>query len=126
MNLNLQLRILIASEVITGVASAVLTNSSYDQLPQPVGWHAALVFARVPLLLGAIAGWVGLWRLWRPARTIYIFSWLSCLPLNIFDVPYVITGVSGVLVDISRLSAGAILGIVYFSDLRYAFERKVA
>jgi hypothetical protein len=80
------------------------------------------LFAGVPTFIAMIVAWIGLWRLWRRARAIYLYSWFAGLLLTAFVGPVVFSGVASMLSDAALLSAGLILGLIYFSDLCHAFE----
>ncbi len=130
--------------ILVGVAcalgSVVLENILEDTLPseirqyiarndnaemtsvQMVGYGFGVV-----LLAGMIVSWIGLWRLWRPARTIYTACWLSAILLYLAMEPaYYYTPVGVMLSEYSTLAGGFVLGLIYFSDLSVHFSRAKA
>ena len=86
---------------------------------QMVGYGIGLV-----LLAGMIVSWIGLWRLWRPARTIYAACWLLGILLYLVMEPaYYYTPVGVILSEYSTLAGGFVLGLLYFSDVSVHFSR---
>ena len=138
MNLRIVLRMLIATEIVLAIALIAFELSFEHRLPSELRaylnerseqWTTndlGFLWAGAPLFLGLVIGWIGLWRLWRPARLIYTLFWLAFLPLGLLSGPSVTSGLGSALGELSTLSAGAILGIIYCSDLRHAFKHKVA
>lgn len=135
MPLKTLLRVAILGEILLGVSGAVLDIALESALPEPLrnylagqteSWTTAdsiMLFVGIPMFIVMIVGWIGLWRLWRPARAIYLYSWLAGLLLTAFPGPVVSSAVGYLLSDASVLCAGLTLGLIYFSDLRHAFER---
>ena len=136
MPLKTLLRVAILAEVLLGVFGTLLDIALESRLPEPLrnflateseSWSATdnfMLCVGVPMLMAMIVGWIGLWRLWRPARPIYLCSWLTGLLLTSFTGPVVSSAVAQMLFDAATLFAGLILGLIYVSDLRNAFERK--
>jgi hypothetical protein len=75
------------------------------------------------LSLVAFAAWIGLASFWRHGRRLYVVSWASWILYVLFTGPRVTTSVSSAFMSLDALAAGAILGLVYFSDLARRFER---
>jgi hypothetical protein len=134
------LRILIAVEVSLGVLGIAADFALETMLPAPIQDYIAksansdLTLGQasglgigVLLIIGLIVGWVGLWKLWRPARTIYTICWLAGVPLYLLLDPVVYyTPAGAMLGEYSVLAAGAILSLVFFSDLSSHFNRTKA
>lgn len=131
------LRFLVVAEaafVLMGVVSDLVLE---DRLPQEIQQYIARTEAAdmtltqivgyavgLPLVIGVIIGWIGLWRLWRPARFIYTLCWLLGLPLYLLFEPAVCyTPLGAIFNELSVLAAGIILGVVYFSDLAAHFTK---
>ncbi|MBA4150166.1 MAG: hypothetical protein H0X66_18820 [Verrucomicrobia bacterium] len=75
------------------------------------------------LLLLMLIAWVGLWRLWKPARLLYTLCWLFGVPLFLLlDSAVYYTPLGAALSEYAILSAGMILGLLYFSDLSSNFS----
>ena len=135
MPLKTLLRVAILAEILLAAFGALVDIALETRLPESLrnylaaeseSWLIAdniMLFVGIPTLIATIVGWIGLWRLWRPARPIYLYSWLAGLLLTAFTGPAVSSAVGYMLSDASVLSAGLILGLIYFSDLRHAFER---
>ena len=129
------LRCLILAEVVCGLTSAVLDLALEDRLPAEIRQYIARADETaistvqwmgyglgIVLLMGVIIGWIGLWRLWRPARRIYTASWLLGMPLYLLLEPVsYYTPIGAMLSEYSVLAAGMILGITHFSDLSAHF-----
>jgi hypothetical protein len=76
--------------------------------------------------LFAFAAWIGLLGFWRYARELYLIAWALELAHVLISGPRVDPAVSAVFRSLDGLSAGAILGLAYFSDLARRFERGTA
>jgi hypothetical protein len=127
---------LIASEIIFGVLGITAHFAGETKLPIEIQNYIArsseadLTLAQlsglgigIVLITGVIVGWVGLWRLWRPARTIYAVCWLAGVPLYLLLDPVVYyTPLSAMLSEYSVLAVGAILSLVFISDLAPHFN----
>jgi ACR3 family arsenite efflux pump ArsB len=83
MPLETLLRVAILAEIFLGVSSGLLDLALESRLPEPLRNYLAvqneswstidsiIVFVGTPAIIAAIIGWIGLWRVWRPARAIY-------------------------------------------------------
>ena len=91
-------------------------------------WSAGHLF-RLMLLattaLFAFASWIALASFWRFARGLYVFSWTLGMLIILFAGPSVRTSVSAMFREMNALVGGAIIGLVYFSELARRFERSV-
>jgi hypothetical protein len=128
---------LIAAEIVLGLLGITADFAGETKLPIEIRNYIArsseadLTLAQLSgfgvgmvLVIGLIVGWVGLWRLWRPARTIYAVCWLAAVPLYLLLDPVVYyTPLGSMLSEYSVLAAGAILSLVFFSDLAGHFNR---
>jgi hypothetical protein len=72
---------------------------------------------------GAFAAWIGLLSYWRFARPLYLVTWACSILLILLSGPSVRTSVGAMFRAMDALVAGAIIGLVYFSDLAHRFER---
>jgi purine-cytosine permease-like protein len=73
-----------------------------------------------------VVAWVGLLNLWRFARRLYLVGWAMWIPLLLLSGPSVMTSLGAMLSTVEAVVGGAIVGLVYFSDLSRHFERRVA
>ena len=73
--------------------------------------------------VSAFAAWIGLASFWRSARGLYLFACACFLTELLFSGPRVMPSVAAVFSTLNGLISGAIIGLVYFSDLRRRFER---
>lgn len=86
---------------------------------QDVGLGIGILFVFV-----MIVAWIGLWKLWRPARFIYtVTRLLGVLLFLLLDSVYYHTPVGAMFNEYSVLAAGAILGLIFFSDLSAHFKK---
>jgi|SRR5688500_18716296 len=130
------LRISIITEIASALSGVVVDFAFASRLPEPLrdyveseseaAWSTSdtlLVVSWLPILIGIVAGWIGLWRLWPPGRSIYLCSWLASVVVTAFCGPVVSLAPATVLLEVSTLAAGLTIGLIYFSELRHAFER---
>jgi hypothetical protein len=134
MPLKTLLRLAIVAEVLFGMLGAVADIMLERHLPEPLreylaaeseSWSStdtAVLLIAVPVLIALIVAWIGLWRLWPPARPLYLYSWIASIVIVAFTGPAVSSAVGYMFGEGAILAAGFILGLIYFSDLRHAFE----
>ena len=134
------LRILITAEIFFGVLAIVADLTTQASLPVEFQRYlendveADLTISRglglgfgLLSFLGIIVGWVGMWRLWRPARMIYTVSWILGVPVYLmFDPVSWNTPVGALSGEYSVLAAGAIMSLLHFSNLAEHFNKKKA
>lgn len=72
--------------------------------------------------ISTVLGWIGLLYLIREARLLYLGSWLAYLVLLLLGGPVVDAAVGSVLQMLTALVGGAILGLVYLSELGAEFR----
>lgn len=70
----------------------------------------------------AFTAWIGLARLWRPARSLYLVSWAAWLLFILLTGARVRTSVSSVFSALEALTAGMIFCLVYFTELAREFQ----
>ena len=89
-------------------------------LSNPIGALRFVVLAT--LTLGAFTAWIGLLSSWRFSRTLY----LVCTAMSVFLVlvsdPVVMTSIGAAFRMANGVVSGAVLSLVYFSDLARRFE----
>jgi len=135
MPLKTLLRLLIVAEILLGGLGAALDIALEPRLPEPLRSYLAadseswsttdniMLCIGIPTLIATIVSWIGLWRLWPSARPIYLYSCVAGVLLVAFLGPSVSSAVGTMFSEGAMLVAGFILGLIYFSDLRHAFER---
>jgi membrane associated rhomboid family serine protease len=74
------------------------------------------------LTLCAFTAWIGLLVLWRPARRLYLVCMAMSIFLALISGPMVVTSIGATFRLMDGLVSGAVLGLVYFSDLARRFE----
>jgi uncharacterized membrane protein len=69
-----------------------------------------------------VAAWIGLLMFWRRSREVYLLAWGLTLVVLALSGPSILTPVGAVLDGLGTLVSGALIGLVWFSDLapRYA------
>ena len=135
MNKSRLLLTLVAANVLFAFASVGAEGFFGWTLPPALAQYEHARFSmsnpadllRIPLLavisLLAFASWIGLVSFWRHARGFYLLSWASWILFTLFAGAQVRTSVGSVFAELDALVAGAIIGLVYFSDLARRFER---
>ena len=74
-------------------------------------------------VLCSFTSWTGLVLLWRHARRLYVVSWVIWMLVELISGPSVKPAVAAVFSTASGVVGGAVLGLIYFSDLAHRFER---
>jgi hypothetical protein len=74
--------------------------------------------------LVAFASWIGLASFWRHARGLFVFSIALDILFRFVAGPLVTPSVGAAFRMADAITAGMILGLVYFSDLARAFEKR--
>lgn len=78
----------------------------------------------VPLVILYVVAWVALWKNWRSGRRLYTFGCVGAILLNLLAGPTIYSAFSSTLDTVAAIVTGAILGMLYFSDLRHRYETK--
>jgi len=95
------------------------------QLDRSSSFHAAISDIYLIVFLGAlVVAWVGLWKLQRWARGVYTAVCIVSLAITLFHGTLVTHAVAAVLYSMSSITTGMLLGLIWFSDLRGAFDRR--
>jgi hypothetical protein len=118
---------LILCDLILGIATVVTERVSGPYLDAaeavPHGPGDTVLFALwVAIAATTVLAWIGLLNLLRPARMVYLASWCAYLLYLALTGPTVMTPFGSVLDTAMALVGGAILGLVYFSELRLRFR----
>ena len=115
--------------VILTVVTEVALNSTLPAPLRPYGGlgHPTLAdLVRLPLwitiVVGTFVGWIGLLNYWWPSRGIYAGAWAAWLLLVAVSGPSVMTAAGAAVETLEHLVGGAIIALVYFSDLSKRFE----
>ena len=78
------------------------------------------------LTLCSLAAWTGLLASWRFARRLYLACAVMSVFLALISGPEVTTSIGAAFGMADGLVSGAVLGLVYFTDLARRFEGKPA
>ena len=121
---------LILCDLVLGIATLVTERVSAPFLPEPLRDYVAApgsggraLFALwVAIVVSTVLAWIGLLNLLRPARAVYLGSWCAYLLYVVLTGPTVMSPLGSVFDTAMTLVGGAILGLVYFSELRLRFK----
>jgi hypothetical protein len=121
---------LILCDLVLGIATLVTEKVSAPFLPEPLRAYVAtpgsggrVLFALwVAIVVSTVLAWIGLLNLLRPARAVYLGSWCAYLLYVILTGPTVMSPFGSVLDVAMTMVGGAILALVYFSELRLRFR----
>jgi hypothetical protein len=91
------------------------------------GWGLAgalrLMFVGLTALVG-LASWIGLASFWRHARGLFVFAIALDISFRLVAGPLVTPSIGAAFRMAEAIVTGMILGLVYFSDLARAFEKR--
>src|SRR5262245_2631020 len=121
--ITLSAQVLFGGTLPPGLAE--YTRSRFSGSIMDVG-HPSHLMLLATTALFAFASWIALSSFWRFARGLYVFSWVLGMLVILTAGPSVRTSVSAMFREMNALVAGAIFGLVYFSDLAQRFERGAA
>jgi hypothetical protein len=136
------LRCLIVAEILIGVTSQIAFRIGYHALPEDMQfdttepYNAYPFVLRVLFVLGVFAlasariyATIGLWRFWRYSRPLYLVvsvaAALLILRFGTFGLHLHIL-LAYALGSLAEIVAGVIIGIIYFSPLKSAYEHPPA
>jgi hypothetical protein len=87
-------------------------------------WHALRLMVLGVTALVAFAAWIGLASFWRHARGLFLFSLGLDVLFRLIAGPSVTTSIGAAFRTVDCVIAGAILGLVFFSDLARVYEHR--
>jgi hypothetical protein len=125
------LRILILSEFVLGVLATISYRILEPSLPVPLRVYTTEAFHLYEILLTSLwiavvvttfISWIGLLNLLRPARSIYLASWVGYFVLLLLDGRVVSAWGAFVIEMMTALVGGAIMAMIYFSELAAKFR----
>ena len=120
------LPILVYCDAAVSIVSIAVNRALAVLSPSPLTAHESGDLALTALWMAVIAAtvlaWVGILNLWRPARAIYFWTWVATLLLMPLESAWVFAPVGYMLDSAATLVGGALLGVLYFSDVRTHFE----
>ena len=138
MDLRRLLRQLVVAEIALAAVFVTVELIAERFLPGPLRqWMAeqwddsgpfelVILAALVPLLVALVVSWIGLWRLWRPARRIYLLVLIAGVLLEAAMGPTVTSGPGAALSALQSAVSGFIVALIYVTPLSAAFERPQA
>jgi hypothetical protein len=119
---------LVVLTVLTGVAQdpflpAPLRAYEQERLSSGLGLREWLTGGLAVVVLGLlVAAWIALWRGARRGRALYTAGWVCSILFEPLLGPTVNAGHTSALTAASNVVGGLILGLLYFSDLRFRYE----
>ncbi len=123
---------LILADVLLSMFSITSNRVLEFLLPAPLRAYAAGEAAQpaslvltgmwVGVIAATVVSWIGLLKLLRAARPLYLASWVGYLILALLGGPVVQTSFEYAGQMLLALVGGIIVGVVYFSDLRTKFR----
>jgi hypothetical protein len=90
---------------------------------EPSVWGFGLLMLWCMSISFTLVAWIGLLNYWHFARQLYLAAWGTWVLLILLSGPSVMTPVGAMLSTLESVIAGALIGLVYFSDLARHFER---
>lgn len=131
------LRTLIVCELLMFIITLVVDSMTLHQLPKAIQEYnqqldsaplttvqSFFAVVAILMLISIVISWVGLWRLWRPARSIYTITLIIGILSSPFFDQTIMSPVAGSLDEIASICTGLILGLLFFSDARHHFDKK--
>jgi hypothetical protein len=135
MKLERALGILILSEFLLEILATISNFSLEPFLPASLRdylvadkaatsqlYYTILWALWITVVVTTVLAWIGLLNLARPARTLYLASWAGYFVLLLLRGPVATASVSFVLEMMTAIVGGAILAMIYFSELAAKFR----
>jgi hypothetical protein len=125
------LGILILSEFVLGVLATICYRILEPSLPASLRiytaessrlYDALLTSLWIAVVVTTILAWIGLLNLVKPARSLYLASWLGYFVLLLLEGRVVGAWGAFVIEMMAALVGGAILAMIYFSELAAKFR----
>ena len=126
------LLILVVADFVLVMFTLITEFALSWTLPQPLRGYTSSSEIRLtdvalfPWWLGVVGAtlvsWIGLLNYWRPARILYVGAWVAWLGLVALSGPSVMTAPGAAIEKLEHLVGGAIIGLVYFSDVSKRFD----
>ena len=126
---------LILSEFVLGILATISYYSLEPFLPSPFRTHPApdgiaafrfgttLLWALwIAVVITTMVAWIGLLNLVRAARPLYLASWIGYFVLILLEGRVVSAWGALMIEMMTALAGGAILGMIYFSELSARFR----
>lgn len=138
-HLQTMVRVLLTSEIALSIFGIVLAFFDRRLLPEELQAYYRSV-AHQPLALSdvfwlyvylsfailCVVSWVALWRWARCSRLLYLLTCVIGIALSLFSGPSTGSALSSTLSNILTLISGIMLGILFFSDVRFHYETQNA
>ncbi len=105
---------------------AAYSQTRFAEFPWSSPVSALRYVVLVVLTLSSLAAWTGLLASWRFARRLYLVCAAMSVFLALISGPVVTTSIGAAFRMADGLVSGAVLGLVYFTDLARRFEGRSA
>jgi len=129
---TLVLRALVVTEWVVLLLGAAIVYLYDPELPAEVEDYllaqttaipdAVLLVFSVCVLAGAVAGSIGVFRLWRPARGLYTGATVALALSSLLEGAVITFPIDALALRIECYLTGMILGLLWFSEARFAFS----
>jgi hypothetical protein len=121
--------LLVLSDFVLAMMTIAAEFALHSTLPGPLREAAGnIVWPLFPwwvlMVVLTVASWIGLISFWRYARALYLTAWAIWLFLIAASGPSVMTSMGAVLTTMEALVGGAILALVYFTELGNRYEQE--
>ena len=126
------LLVLVLADIFLVILTLVAESAFFSTLPDSLRGHASMPqlslteIALFPwwfaIVVATLVSWFGLLNYWWPSRILYVGAWLAWLVLVALSGPSVMTAAGAAIETLEHLVGGAIIGVVYFSDLSKRFD----
>ena len=124
------LHILVLMDFLLGVASIAADSALQWSLPPLLREAMSVPGPHPGLATGLwfvsaatfVLAWIGLVSFWRWARGLYLVAWAMAIVVAVLDGPAVTTAAGAALDAVGTLVSGALIGLVYFSELARRYE----
>ena len=100
-----------------------LLGYSIGGFSDPSPWSLGLSALWYVVVGCTVVAWIGLLNYWRFSRELYVTAWVFWVLLILLSGPSVMTPVGAMVDTLESVVGGAIMSLVYFSDLSRRFVR---
>jgi hypothetical protein len=134
-NLHVLLKRLIAANIFLMLAAAFFYFLFFDSLPvelqnynnrlaEDERENLIVTFVGLPLFFLYVLSLIFLWKLKRFGRTLFTGVWVASLIAGAGMMPAADPTLTELCCGISTLINGLMFGLIYYSDLRFHFEKE--
>jgi len=124
--------ILVVADFVLVMLTLAAELALSSTLPQPLRDYASSRYSGLTsivwfslwlgIAMATLVAWIGLLNYWGPARLLYVGAWAAWILLVAASGPSVTTAAGATVETLEHLVGGAIVGLVFFSDLTKRFD----